>query len=443
MTNRFARSAVFDNPPMFLKLFDKTKRRQLKHMARTRKKFVARSSSPTRSDNTPASSTNTATPLTKPTAPGTSQSETQQPSTSGNVAFSPVKQSKPAFRVTFEKDPYNHTNWEYQSITKMPEFQSYSFEQLRWENYVDAKKFEKEKDEEPRESRETNPTQPRTKYHPTATTFNLFSGESQPSTTTLALSASPNVHVNSLSRDFGSLLPFNNSSFARSTSDVTIKSNDNKSFHAHKLVLACRSPRLQKLLYSSGKQTLDDRLEISHEGTLELTFTQHASSTVEDLLRWIYTGQLSNASTEPQLHNFKQMYEISDTLDIHLLMEHCLTEIKSRISMDNIATIWRWAHDQKIRFNQEHEEVEEEHEHGEEDDQLDAVEKLFDELFLSIEGVFFRSLPALVTNNDNTSSFYTWDETFVMDTFIPTTESWLIMRSVLSDLVISRMFITC
>jgi hypothetical protein len=397
-------------------------------MARTRKKYVPRGSSPSRGPTAPPSGS-TASASTAQTAPGTSQTIVDQPTTSGSNPFgkdiTSPRQSKPAFRITYEKDPYNHTNWEYQSVTKMPEYQSYSFEQLRWENYIDAKKFDREDSEkdEKDQNRENGNPQAKTKFSPAPPSFQLFGGDAKVSTNTIALA--PNVHVNSLSRDLGNLLSFSDindyTSTARFTSDVILKGKDNKEFYAHKLILACRSPHLHYLLYNiNGEQNVsdgteenvvNDRLIISQkDNKMVLNFTQHDGEIVEMLLRWIYTGQLfeQNVTIDPSLQRLKAMYEISDALDIHLLMEHCLLEIRRHITNENIAQLWRWSYHQKTNFvTREQKEIQED---LLPDPERTTIVKLFDELLLSIEGLFFEILPTLCANDDKQTSFYTWDE---------------------------------
>ncbi|KAL0490924.1 NUP116 [Acrasis kona] len=356
-------------------------------------------------------------------------SPTSTPSSSGETSTT-APNTKPPFRVTYEKDPYNYTNWEYHSITKMPEYQEYSFEQLRWEDYQASKKFDS--DDKPDqavdpESNNQGAPPPTQNNQPTSLpksqetsplSFVLFGGEDEEQTVKLKEKVDP--VLKSLSDDFSLLLPEDkedndeSNNFANATSDIVLRSADGNNHSAHKLILACRSKRLRQTFFPSDPLSPNNTsIPDASWNSNTLYFKNHRSPIIQKLLAWIYSGKSWLNDTQCDLvqsmQTSKDMYEISRDLDIHVLMNTCLLHIKSNVAKSNIAQTWKWAHEQQAILHS----FEEAH----------PVLELLDALLFSIEGKFFSALHDL---SEEHSSYQVWDEKFVLETFIPTTETWLV-----------------
>ncbi|KAG2374915.1 hypothetical protein C9374_010289 [Naegleria lovaniensis] len=191
--------------------------------------------------------------------------------------------AKPKFAPTNEKDPSNHQNYDFQSITKMPSYSSTSFEQLRYEDMMEKRKKQK-----------TNDVKSDAQLVLNLFEKKMVSGEQRFKPTGSAMiftSTSSSAKTNYMNMDIASL--FRN--YEKSNRDeieskladckIVFDSSLDDVFYCHKIILICRSPFFKRLFES-------------HPKSESLSFPSISKNVMKAILQWIYCE-----SVDPEVSN--------------------------------------------------------------------------------------------------------------------------------------------
>nr|CAG4719288.1 unnamed protein product [Naegleria fowleri] len=202
---------------------------------------------------------------------------------SASSSFVPTKKStrtKPKFTPTNEKDPSNHQNYDFQSITKMPFYANSSFEQLRYENLIEKRKKQK-----------TNDVKSDAQL-----VWNLFEkkmvrGEERIKSNGSALNfnsiASSSSKTNYMAIDIASLFmnceKTNCDEIESKMADckIVFDSSLTDVFNCHKIILICRSPFFKRLFEA-------------HPKCESLSFPSISKSVMKSILQWIYCDMIDS-----------------------------------------------------------------------------------------------------------------------------------------------------
>nr|VZH91144.1 unnamed protein product [Spirometra erinaceieuropaei] len=111
---------------------------------------------------------------------------------------------------------------------------------------------------------------------------------------------------------------------ANDNPDIVITVQDEETVNAHRHILSARVPHLKESL--NGPPT---------EANTRLSWPTYSHQTVETVISYIYTGQITLTVT-----NVRQVYALAKSLRLDRLEEWCHGFIIERLSISNIADIW-------------------------------------------------------------------------------------------------------
>ena len=222
------------------------------------------------------------------------------------------------FKPTPFKDGANSQSFEYQTITAMPQYQDYSFERLRYEDYLKNNGPPKKLAEDQQIS--------------LASSFVKFVSEKESSST----QPTNSTKLDDLALDIGSLLT---GTFEKELADVTLVANDDTNLPCHKLILFCRSPFFKKV-FTSNPDTKFIKMATIKSDILQL------------ILKWMYTGTVDPSETA---QFFFDLFEGAAILQLKQLMHFSLNKLSNNTNktLEYANTLLAWGENMKRIINSE------------------------------------------------------------------------------------------
>ncbi|KAJ8686480.1 hypothetical protein QAD02_022274 [Eretmocerus hayati] len=106
-------------------------------------------------------------------------------------------------------------------------------------------------------------------------------------------------------------------------SDVVVRTQTFRKFYAHKAILSARSGEFFEMIQQNEK-----------EGKREVVVLDIEDNVLEELLRFIYTGTVSNIDT-----NTLELFKASDRFKVQGLRDMCVRRLEHHLNIDNASNI--------------------------------------------------------------------------------------------------------
>lgn len=308
-----------------------------------------------------------------------------------------VNEREPEFHPTFEKDQASQQTIEYQSITKMPNYQHVNFEQLRWRHYQKSTPKPKQEEEQVVQSAAARQELAPSLVIPTAVEpLKLLPLGSTATATASTVLLMGHEHSNSLFQDITKL-----QSDPVITGDVQLISSEGQTVPVHSLIIASRSPLFKSLLFdpnyvsSLSSSTPCGQGENNPHGIVmtnekSITLSHISKNTLLTVVQWIYTDQTPNPQ-QLGLLEMQRLFEAACIMQMIPLQHLCIRELFLFDKREMIAMFWFWITRASNRFLREMER---------------SVSDSFQQLVTQVEELVFDNLKAIADGglvND-------WDE---------------------------------